>query len=161
MKRAILFVMAMLLSGCAINSGIVPIGKDTFMVSRQAATGFVGSRGLKDDALQEANQFCVNQGKVLKVINIGGNHPPYILGNFPKVKIQFMCLDANDPRLKQEDFGTIQQPTQDMKIEEDNNPTLETKLKTLNKLLVDRLITKNEFDEQKKKLLDDYTSKKD
>ncbi len=30
----------LLLAGCASNSGVVPMGNDTYMVSRQAATGF-------------------------------------------------------------------------------------------------------------------------
>jgi len=69
------------------------------------------------------------------------------------------------------DFDTTKDPTQvikvvgDIKSDEkiqvhtDNNSELENKLKTLNKLLLDGLITKNEFEEQKKKLLNDYTSK--
>jgi hypothetical protein len=40
-----------------------------------------------------------------------------------------------------------------------NNDLIEDKLKTLNKLLADGLIKQKEFDEQKQKLLDDYTSK--
>ena len=69
------------------------------------------------------------------------------------------------------DFGTTEQPAQVIKIMGDiksdekinvkteSNGELEKKLNTLNKLLLDGLITKSEFDEQKKKLLDDYTSK--
>jgi hypothetical protein len=140
--------MAMLVSGCAVNSGVVSIGKDTYMVSRQAATGFVGSSGLKDEALLEANQYCANQGKSLYVTLIGGHHPPYIFGNFPKVEVQFMCLDASDPRLKKDnEKANIQ-----------SNEDLETKIKTLNKLLSDGLITKKEFEEQKSRLLNDYTN---
>lgn len=44
-------------------------------------------------------------------------------------------------------------------VKTEGNGELEQKLKTLNKLLADGLITKSEFDEQKKKLLNDYTSK--
>jgi hypothetical protein len=40
-----------------------------------------------------------------------------------------------------------------------NNDLVEDKLKTLNKLLADGLITQKEFDDQKQKLLNDYTSK--
>lgn len=69
------------------------------------------------------------------------------------------------------DFDTTKDPTQvikilgDVKTDEkiniktEGNSELENKLKTLNKLLTDGLIVKSEFDEQKKKLLDDYTSK--
>lgn len=69
------------------------------------------------------------------------------------------------------DFNTTKDPTQvikvigdlksdeKIKVQTENNGELEKKLKTLNKLLSDGLITKSEFDEQKKKLLNDYTSK--
>lgn len=84
------------LGGCAANSGVVPIGQDTYMVSRQAATGFSGSGTLKAEAFQEANQYCASQKKVLQVINTAEASPPFILGNFPKAEVQFMCLDAAD-----------------------------------------------------------------
>lgn len=70
------------------------------------------------------------------------------------------------------DFDSTKDPTQvikvigDVKSDEkinvktEGNGELGQKLKTLNKLLTDGLITKAEFDEQKKKLLDEYTSKK-
>lgn len=69
------------------------------------------------------------------------------------------------------DFDSTKDPTQvikilgDVKTEEkinvktESNGELEQKLKTLNKLLADGLITKTEFEEQKKKMLNDYTSK--
>jgi hypothetical protein len=88
------------LAGCATASGVVPIGQDTFMVSRQAATGFSGIGNLKAEAFQEANQYCVSQGKSFQVVRTSEAKPPYILGNFPRVEVQFMCLDANDPELK-------------------------------------------------------------
>ena len=43
-------------------------------------------------------------------------------------------------------------------IKTENNEEIANKLKTLNKLFTDGLITQNELDEQKKKLLNDYTS---
>ena len=68
------------------------------------------------------------------------------------------------------DFGTTEQAAQVIKLISDvktdekvnikmGNGDLESKLKTLNKLLSDKLITQNEFDEQKKRLLNDYTIK--
>ena len=46
-----------LLIGCAANSGVVPIGNDTFFVSRQAATGFTGLGTLKAEAMREGTVF--------------------------------------------------------------------------------------------------------
>ena len=99
MKRYLLFTL-LILSGCAIHSGVVPIGTDTFMVSRQAATGFSGLGDLKAEAFREANKYCAKQGKLLQVVNTSETSPPYILGNFPRAEVQFMCLDANDAELQ-------------------------------------------------------------
>lgn len=107
LMRLVIFVVAVLVSGCASNSGVVPIGADTYMVSRQAATGFSGSGTLKAEAFKEANQYCLNQRKKLQVVNTSEAQPPFVFGNFPKAEIQFMCLDVGDaelarPKLKKE-----------------------------------------------------------
>lgn len=92
-------VTAMVLAGCASNSGIIPIGKDTYMVSRQAATGFSGSGTLKAEAFQEASAYCANQGKSLQVVSTQEAQPPFLLGNYPKAEVQFMCLTDGDAEL--------------------------------------------------------------
>ena len=98
MKRYLIFAV-LAITGCASNSGVVPIGPDTFMVSRQAATGFSGLGTLKADAFHEANQYCASQGKYIRVVNTSDSAPPYVFGNFPRSEIQFMCLDKADAEL--------------------------------------------------------------
>ena len=95
-KLALLFVVFLILAGCAANSGVVPIGPDTFMVSRQAASGFSGLGTLKADAFQEANQYCLSQKKNIRVVNTNESSPPYVMGNFPRAEVQFMCLEKTD-----------------------------------------------------------------
>jgi hypothetical protein len=80
------------LTGCASNSGIVPMGNDTYMVSRQAATGFTGMGTLKADAMREAYSQCQEDGKRVEVIETIDAKPPYIFGNFPKTEIRFKCV---------------------------------------------------------------------
>ena len=116
MKKVIcLLVMAIFVSGCAINSGIVPMGNNTFKVSRQASTGFWSAYALKCSTLEEANQFCVDRGKSLKILLFKEHQPPYILGNFPRAEVQFTCLDANDPELKTGKFVDLQELAKDKK----------------------------------------------
>ena len=97
--KYVLLMSLLVISGCASNSGVVPIGPDTFMVSRQAATGFSGLGTLKADAFQEANQYCISQGKNIRVVNTNESSPPYVLGNFPRAEVQFMCLDKSNAEL--------------------------------------------------------------
>jgi hypothetical protein len=95
--RKSFLVFLILAVGCSANSGVVSIGADTFMVSRQAATGFSGTGTLKTDAIVEANLHCQGINKGMKLIHASEASPPFILGNFPKAEITFMCLDKNDP----------------------------------------------------------------
>jgi len=99
MKLTALLLSALILSGCASNSGIIPIGKDTYMVSRQAATGFSGSGTLKAEAFQEASAYCTGRGRSLQVVNTQEAQPPFLLGNYPKAEVQFMCLTDGDAEL--------------------------------------------------------------
>jgi hypothetical protein len=99
MIRIGLLALALGVAGCAANSGVAPTGPDSFMVSRQAATGFSGSGNLKAEAFSEAEQYCTQRSKVLFVTNSKEVGPPYVMGNFPKAEVEFMCLNTNDPRL--------------------------------------------------------------
>jgi hypothetical protein len=101
MRRAatLAFGTILILSGCAANSGVVSLGADRFMVSRQAATGFTGLGTLKADALREAEQHCTKTGKVVHVLKTTESEPPYVLGNFPRAEVEFMCLEPHDPRV--------------------------------------------------------------
>ena len=128
--KIIIIIGAIFLAGCASNSGVVLMGQDTFMVSRQAATGFSGSGTLKAEALQEASQYCANQNMSLQVINIIEAKPPYIFTNFPKAEVQFRCFDAN------QDSGDMY-----------------TELKKLKELLDTGIINQEEFDARKKKIM--------
>lgn len=94
MKRLI-HAPVFMLTACASNTGIVLIGQDTYMVSRQAATGFSGSGSLKAEAFQEANAYCMAQGKSLQVVNAVDAQPPFVLCNYPKAEVQFTCLKAS------------------------------------------------------------------
>jgi hypothetical protein len=90
--KYVLITLVLILSGCASNSGVVPMGNDTYMVSRQAASGFSGMGTLKADAMREAYQQCQLTGKRVEVVEAIDAKPPYIFGNFPKTEIRFKCV---------------------------------------------------------------------
>mgnify|MGYP003659175510 CR=1 FL=1 len=146
-------------SGCASNSGVVAIGEDTFMVSRQAATGFSGSGTLKAEAFAEATAHCKNLGKSLQVISTYEAKPPYILANFPKAEVQFMCLGKGDnelarPKLKQSADKTVEIKSESKITVESNEETdVYTELLKLNYLLTKKIINQREFEQLKQKIL--------
>lgn len=97
--RILVVMAALAVTGCAMNSGVTTIGPETYVVSRQAATGFSGLGTLKPQALAEANEKCAATRRVPHVVRTQESKPPYIFGNFPRVEIEFMCLAPDDPRL--------------------------------------------------------------
>jgi len=90
MKKTIL--ACLILTGCAANSGVVQMGEDRYMVSRQAATGFSGAGTLKAEALKEAGDHCRMLGRILVVNKVSEAQPPFILGNYPKADVEFSCV---------------------------------------------------------------------
>ena len=85
-------VFAVTLSGCATNSGVVPMGSGAFMVARQAATGFSGTGNLKADAVKDANAYCAGHGQDFEVISATQNEGPFILGKYPRAEVNFRCV---------------------------------------------------------------------
>ena len=63
----VLFVAG--LASCA-STGILPIGKNTYMVSKQTATGYQSAVAIKGEILKEANEFCVKQGLVMVIVSL-------------------------------------------------------------------------------------------
>jgi len=83
--------------GCASHTGVVPVGKDTYMIAKQQATGFPGLGNMKAEIIEEGSRYCAGLGKEFQLVSTQETQPPYILGNYPRAEIQFMCLSAADP----------------------------------------------------------------
>ena len=80
-----------LLSSCATNSGVVPIGSEQFFISKQAATGFTGLGNLKAEAIKEGTVFCNAMKKEFELVSQDQSEGLQVLGNFPRVEITFIC----------------------------------------------------------------------
>lgn len=86
---------------------------DIYMVTRQAATGFIGSGVLKAESFQEANAYCRSQNRTLQVVSTNEAQPPFVFGNCPKAEVQFMCLTAGGaelarPKLKPKAYVSVE-----------------------------------------------------
>ena len=98
-KKLVLLLLVLIITGCAAKSGVVPIGPDTYMVSRQSVTDL---GNMKAEAFQEADEYCNSQNKHIRVVNTIESPSAYIWGKFPKVEIQFMCLIKSDTEYKEQ-----------------------------------------------------------
>ena len=108
-------------------------GSQQYRVYQQAATGFVSVETCREEVEQKAFRHCENMGKSLKKLQERTSVPPHILGNFPRAELLFVCL----PKPNTASF-------------EDQTYI---KLTNLKKLLDNGTITKDEFEQQKAKIL--------
>ena len=101
MKRfASMTIVALAVSACASHTGVVPMGQNTYMIAKQQATGFPGLGNMKAEIIAEGSRYCAGLGKEFQVVSTQETQPPYILGNYPRSEIQFMCLAAGDRELQ-------------------------------------------------------------
>jgi len=156
-KSTALFLVfvAIFLNGCSTSSPIqkysesksyfsgkptiiseAPSGVDLYRVYQQGAIGFVSIQDVRQTAEKRAVEFCERQGKTMRVVSEQLSNPPYILGNFPRIEIIFACVDK--PKTEQPPIlGDVQYE----------------KLTNLKKLLDEGIITKDEFEREKGKIL--------
>jgi hypothetical protein len=101
MKNPVSFaILSFALAACASHTGIVQMGQDTYMIAKQQATGFPGLGNMKAEIIGEASRHCAGLAKELQIVSTQETQPPYILGNYPRSEIQFMCLAAGDRDLQ-------------------------------------------------------------
>jgi hypothetical protein len=112
-------------------------GAERYRVFEKGATGFVSLEAVREGAEQRADAFCERQGLATKILTEHTSKPPHILGNFPRVELVFMCVAkpnlAGSPSAFQDETFI--------------------KLTNLKKLLDEHVITQEEFDREKAKIL--------
>jgi hypothetical protein len=92
MKIAV-FVFVALLSGCATTSDVVPMGRDSYMVTVGSHTADAGN--LKINAVRAANAYCAKSDKFMIVRNIESvGAAPAQTGSG---SIIFSCVWEGDP----------------------------------------------------------------
>jgi hypothetical protein len=90
--KKLLFVVCLIIVGCAqTNTGPIPAGKDTYVISRQAGAFPTGREPLLAEALVEANTKCDSEKKKMNLLSTTENSGPFILGNYPKATVIFRC----------------------------------------------------------------------
>ena len=85
--------------GCAGQTGVVPIGPDTYLVAHQGWISTQSVAELKGQAFTEAGTFCNARGKQL--LPVSTKDTPGVIGrSYPEAEVQFRCLNAGDPELQ-------------------------------------------------------------
>jgi len=73
LMRRLAFAVTVALVGCSHNSGIIPVGNGTYMISKSEwGIEHTGS-SVKADALNEASRYCAGMHKELEIVNTTQN----------------------------------------------------------------------------------------
>jgi hypothetical protein len=154
------------LYGCASTSGVVRTGYDSYLIARTEERLDGSSNNVKATILKQANQYCESLGKILKVINTSQKDMIPFKSD-ATAEVQFMCLEANDTRLQldnndsrlKKDADIVSEKKNDISVDvttrDKSEKTIDvyTELLKLDELKKKGIITEEEFEIQKKKLL--------
>lgn len=110
-------------------------GREQYRIFHQAATGFVSISSIRQSAENRAEEFCQRNDKTYKALSEQTSQPPFILGNFPRIEIIFVCAEK---------VKSANTTTEDGRYKQ---------LQTLKTLLDDGAITQTEYDKEKSKIL--------
>ncbi|MNJ37376.1 hypothetical protein D3C77_321930 [compost metagenome] len=109
MRPSLVSMLALLITGCAeltappSYSDVVPMGPDTYMVTKEEYYQTSGS-AVKANLYRRANAFCESKGKQLMPMRemsrdgVSG-YGTTTRGIPANAEIQFRCLDSSDPEL--------------------------------------------------------------
>ncbi len=89
MRRALF--LAILLAGCATQTGVIPEGKDAYLLILSSGYGLASSTDLKIDAHKEAGDFCMKHGKLPETV-YEKTDPQGTLSDFHEEELKFKCV---------------------------------------------------------------------
>jgi len=130
---------------------IEAIGDNTYTVTVKASSKFTRNTDkLKARATDEANEFCAKQGKHLKIVSVTEDKALLLVGPMASATLMFKALDLADPELAKPAPATGGNPA----ASPVTNEALYSDLLRLDDLLKKGILTRDEFQAEKKKLLD-------
>lgn len=140
----------------------MPMGDGVYIVSKTGATGLTSLGTLRRKAIDAANEFAKKSNSSAEVISY--NETPMSFGVLPNIDLKFRLV-ANSKKLADSTSNTISLSSgysangkvTDAQIiiknsKEDSNKKLE-RLEKLGKLYKDGILSKEEFETEKKKIL--------
>ena len=152
----------LILSGCA-NPGIVRLSPNTYMLSKEDHAGIFGSQArMQADVIGQANAFAESQGKIALPVSTHAT-PVGVLGHWATFSYEFRLVDKNDPDAQR----AVLLPRPDVVVSESERVTVDsqsgtprstddvyTRLVKLDDLRKKGIISDDEFNAQKKKILE-------
>ena len=97
MRLLLVSTITLLITGCS-GPGVVPMGRDTYMVAKDGSFTTFGGGAVKAELYQEADAFCTQKGKQLMPVKEASRDSGY--GRYANAELQFRCLSENDPEFR-------------------------------------------------------------
>jgi hypothetical protein len=97
MYRLVALASAALLASCS-SSGVVPIGPDTYMISKPGDFFTFTGGSVAADLYREAGAYCAQEHKNLMPVHVSASDSGY--AKVASAELQFRCLADGDPELK-------------------------------------------------------------
>lgn len=160
MKFAVIFVAIVCFSGCT-STGVVSSGDDTYMIAKKSAqVGFGPPVKTEAAVYQEAGDDCASQGKIVQTVDKVVRNSTF--GRPGSVNLKYRCVEtavAEEPAPTPESLSNGR--TADVEgtagaSVDGNSPDLYSELIKLDDLRQRGLITGEEYEQEKKELLEKY-----
>lgn len=148
-------------AGC---NDVVQLSPDTYMANCDSKAGaFASMSKLKARTIALANGFASRQGKIAVAISMKETRSVPFTFRWSAIEYQFRLVDPNDPTARSTALGESKNrlsesvdlgattPSPATQSAQDND--IYTQLTRLDELRTKGIITQEEFDEQKKKIL--------
>ena len=160
-----LTALALVISSCGTlpNPEVIPAGRDTYIVSAGGGLGWTtASEPVRKKVYKAANDYCAQRGLVMTPIHVeelAGVPGQHMAG----VKLTFRAVPPGDvedqrPNMRRDPDYILEVRKDeairaDQRVTVDSSGDLYTELKKLDDLKKDGIITDEEFQTQKKRLL--------
>lgn len=157
----IVVILTLFIFSCTSPSIVMPMDRGIYTLSKSAPTGFTPLGTIRTAAYKEINELASKKGKVAQIITV--NEVPAGFGRWPQVEVRFKLVTKEE--LSNKTIPTTQKSTStvydargnpiDTETTTTNNQDINVykHLEKLGKLKEDGILTEEEFEIEKKKLL--------
>lgn len=150
-------ITPIIISGCS-STGVIPMSQDSYFIGKKDGSPGIGiSLSNKAEVYQEAAVFC--NKKNLEVFTLRETVTPAALGRLGSTELHFKCVQPGgkaQPLVKDADKIINVNSNVNVKSKDSNSIDMYTELKKLKELKDSGIITKEEFNIEKKQILSKY-----
>lgn len=162
LKVIVLLTVLVMQSGCSTTSPIMSSAGEVYTVTKTGTTGFTPVGTLRKQAYKKANEFAASKGMIAEVVSV--NETAAGFAKWPQVDLKFRLVlpgtqgVARDPSLAfstQMTYDADGRPTAgDTAVRVEKHVDVYTALTRLADLKARGVLTEEEFQSEKKKLLE-------